>query len=101
MRGAPPAVDKACCDGERDGNCEPAVRRVKESVRPAFPGSVLNRAGRESPQPIPITANRKADGTQNESSKVNERKNTEEKPVSHTFRLATHGRACRRAVPAR
>src|SRR5207253_9703002 len=59
------------------------------------------RRPRIAPQPVPITANRKADGTQNESSKVNERKNTAEKPVSHTFRLATHGRACRRAVPAR
>src|SRR5207253_9956762 len=102
MRGVPPAVDKTCCDCQRDHNCEPAVRRVKESVRSAFPTvSAKPRRPRIAPQPVPITANRKADGTQNESRKVNERKNTAEKPVSHTFRLATHGRACRRAVPAR
>src|SRR5256885_5068434 len=37
VRGAPPAVDKPCCDCQRDDKCEPAARSVEKSFRLAFP----------------------------------------------------------------
>ena len=37
VRGAPPAVDKTCCDCQRDEKREPAARSVEKSFRLAFP----------------------------------------------------------------
>jgi hypothetical protein len=37
VRGAPPAVDKACCDCQRDEKREPAARSVEKSFPLAFP----------------------------------------------------------------
>src|SRR5206468_4978014 len=102
VRGAPPAIDKTCCDCQRDDQCEPPVRSVEKSFRSASQRVIAKPSkARMAPKPKPIRANRKADPIQNESSKVKERKKTAEKLVTHTFRLATQRRACRRAVPAR
>ena len=37
VRGAPPAVDKTCCDCQRDEKREPATRSVEKSFPLAFP----------------------------------------------------------------
>ena len=62
VRGVPPAIDKTCCDCQRDEKCEPPARGVKSPsdwlsqrviARPTKP--------RMPPKAKPISANRKAD----------------------------------------
>jgi hypothetical protein len=94
VRGVPPATRETCCDCQRDDQGEPAARSVESPSGWLSQRVIANPSKpRMAPKPIPIMANQKADPTQNESSKVNERKKTAEKLVIHTFRLATQRRA--------
>src|SRR5207247_1170409 len=48
--GAPPAVDKTCCDCQCDDNCEPPARSVEKSFGSAFPTSHRQREQNKNQQ---------------------------------------------------